>query len=285
MHLTVIVSTYNSPDWLEKVVLGHAAQTHRDFELVIADDGSGDETRQCIEKLRQEKDLPIRHVWHPDDGFQKSAILNKAIVAARYDYLVFSDGDCIPRRDFLGVHAARAEKGRFLSGGYTKLGLETSRTIGSHQIASGEAFEPRWLAAHGLATRAFSKHAAAARWAPLYNLLTPTTPSWNGHNASGWKSDLLRVNGFDERMQYGGQDRELGERLQNAGVRGKQIRYLAICLHLDHARGYATDESVAKNRGIRDETRQERRTWTPYGIEKGANCGAPSITAQPRQRS
>ncbi len=270
MQLSVILSTYNSPDWLEKVLLGYAVQTFRDFELVIADDGSGDETRQRIEKLRQETNLPIRHVWHEDNGFQKSAILNRAIVAARHEYLVFSDGDCIPRTDFLGVHAARAEKGRFLSGGYTKLGLEASRLIGSKQIESGEVFELRWLAAHGLPARAFSKHAAADWRAAVYNFLTPTTPSWNGHNASGWKSDLLRVNGFDERMQYGGQDRELGERLQNAGIRGKQIRYLAICLHLDHGRGYATDESVAKNRGIRDETRQERRTWTRCGIEKGS---------------
>ena len=141
------------------------------------------------------------------------------------------------------------------------------------QIESGDAFEPRWLSDHGLAPRAFSKHAAADWRAALYNLLTPTTPSWNGHNASGWKSDLLRVNGFDERMQYGGQDRELGERLQNAGVRGKQIRYLAICLHLDHGRGYATQESVTKNRGIRDKTRRERRTWTRCGIEKGELFG------------
>ena len=81
MQLTVILSTYNSPDWLEKVLWGYASQTHRDFELVIADDGSGDETRQRIEKLRQETNLPIRHVWHPDDGFQKSAILNQAETA------------------------------------------------------------------------------------------------------------------------------------------------------------------------------------------------------------
>ena len=193
MQLTVILSTYNSPDWLEKVLWGYAAQTHRDFELVIADDGSGDETRQRIEKLRQETNLPIRHVWHPDDGFQKSAILNKAITATRYEYLVFSDGDCIPRNDFLAVHAARAEIGRFLSGGYTKLGLEASRTIDREHIESGEAFEPQWLAAHGLAARAFSKHAAGGRWAPLYNSLTPTNPSWNVHNASGWTSDRRAI--------------------------------------------------------------------------------------------
>ena len=281
MHLSVIISTYNSPDWLEKVLWGYAAQTYRDFELVVADDGSQEETRGRIETLTRETSLPIRHVWHPDDGFQKSAILNKAIVAARHDYLVFSDGDCIPRNDFLGVHATRAEKGRFLSGGYCKLDLDASRSIERKQIDNGEAFEPDWLAKHGLAARVFSKHSAAGWWAPLYNFLTPTNPSWNGHNASGWKDDLLRVNGFDERMQYGGQDRELGERLQNSGIRGKQIRYLAICLHLDHGRGYATEESIKRNRRIRDSTQRERRTWTDCGIEQNEEMGAGKSSRPP----
>src|SRR5262245_85520 len=120
MKLSVIISTYNNPKWLEKVLWGYESQTHRDFEVVIADDGSGEPTRELIEKFKKESSLQIIHVWHPDDGFQKSAILNKAIVASTTDYLVFSDGDCIPRNDFLEVHAQNLSPGHFLSGGYFK---------------------------------------------------------------------------------------------------------------------------------------------------------------------
>jgi hypothetical protein len=69
-------------------------------------------------------------------------------------------------------------------------------------------------------------------------------------------------------MQYGGQDRELGERLTNKGIRGKQIRYSAICVHLDHKRSYKTSESIEKNQRIRRETRQLKKTWTEFGIVK-----------------
>lgn len=78
----------------------------------------------------------------------------------------------------------------------------------------------------------------------------------NGHNASGWKEDIVAVNGLDERMQYGGQDRELGERLENYGIRGKQIRYSAIVVHLDHARGYVNKESWEKPCHSQKYTRQ-----------------------------
>ncbi len=101
--------------------------------------------------------------------------------------------------------------------------------------------------------------------------LTPTNASWNGHNSSGWLKDLKAVNGFDERMQYGGQDRELGERLFNYGIKSKQIRYSAICLHLDHARGYKNQDSIDKNKVIRKVTRGKKKDFTPFGIVKEDN--------------
>ena len=97
-----------------------------------------------------------------------------------------------------------------------------------------------------------------------------TKASWNGHNASAWKTDLIRINGFDERMQYGGEDRELGDRLVNVGLHGKQIRYSAIVVHLDHKRGYNTVESIAKNQAIRKNTQSKKVKWTEFGIIKAA---------------
>ncbi len=106
MRISVIISTYNHPQWLENVVWGYAVQTHRDFELVIADDGSTDETRLTIQRLRRETGLEIRHVWQEDRGFRKCSIMNRAILEATTEYLVFTDGDCIPRSDFLAQHCA-----------------------------------------------------------------------------------------------------------------------------------------------------------------------------------
>ena len=269
MKASVIFSTYNSPEWLEKVLWGYSVQTVRDFEIVIADDGSGDETRQVIENLRPEIGIPIQHIWQKDEGFQKSRILNKAIVAAQSDYLIFSDGDCIPRKDFVEMHLQHRKPGRFLSGGYFMLPMSTSKAITKEAIVDQQCFEVKWLAENGLRrTYKTLKLTARGTLRNLLNRLTTTRPTWNGHNSSGWKKDILEANGFDERMQYGGQDRELGERLENRGVKGVQIRYTAVVVHLDHKRGYRTQESILKNKGIRKETRRTGRTRTEYGIEK-----------------
>src|SRR5690606_40062098 len=96
-----------------------------------------------------------------------------------------------------------------------------------------------------------SKLTHSSLFARFMNWVTPTKRSWNGHNSSGFKSDIVAVNGFNHEMQYGGLDRELGERLFNLGLLSKQIRYSAICLHLDHARGYANPDTWAKNNAIR----------------------------------
>lgn len=267
---SVVVSTYNQPAWLRKVLAGYAAQTTLDFELVVADDGSRDETREMLAALAPALPFRLEHVWHPDEGFRKCAILNRAIRAARSDYLVFSDGDCIPRADFVATHLARREPGRFLSGGYFKLPRAVSAAITEDDVASGRAFDPGWLAARGVPRdHKVWKLSARGAIAAALDALTPARASWNGHNASGWRRDLEHVNGFDERMQYGGEDRELGERLEHAGIRGKRVRYKAVVVHLDHDRGYVEPGMVMRNRAIRAETKRRRATWTEHGLRPG----------------
>ena len=267
MKLSVIVSTYNSPQWLEKVLWGYSAQKHRDFELVIADDGSTADTAQLIRCMVAETGMVIEHVWQRDDGFRKCRILNKAVLAANHDYLVFSDGDCIPRADFLAEHARCAEPGYFLSGSYCKLPMVTSEAITKDDILSGRCFDIAWLRAHGLPrNRKNLKLAAPPKRAGLLNRLTTARCNFKGSNASVWKADVLRVNGFDERMQYGGLDREIGVRLVNAGVRPKHARYNAVVLHLDHPRGYKDAEMVASNRALRLHNQRHSIARTEHGI-------------------
>ena len=102
--ISIILTTYNSETWLEKVLWGYTMQSYIDFELIIADDGSTNETKNLIEKFQNKFKNPIIHVWQKDEGFQKTKILNKAIVKASCDYILFSDGDCIPRNDFVATH-------------------------------------------------------------------------------------------------------------------------------------------------------------------------------------
>lgn len=270
MKLSVIISTYNHPKWLQKVLWGFESQSFKSFEIVIADDGSGEDTREVIESFLKNSDLEIQHIWHEDNGYQKCQILNKAIVASKNEYLLFTDGDCIPRTDFIQHHKDHAEKGFFLSGGAIRLPLSTSRLISEEDIKTGRAFKKDWLISNGLEKRFLKnlKLTESDGLGKFLNKVTPANSSWNGGNASGWKQDILAVNGMDERMEYGGQDRELGERLYNYGLKSKQLRYSAICLHLEHGRGYKSEESVNKNQAIRKETRMRKKTWTEFGIKK-----------------
>lgn len=271
-EISVVISTYNSEAWLEKVLWGYDAQLFKDFEVVIADDGSGPETKKLITQLKNKVSYPIVHVWQEDEGFQKSKILNKAVIACKADYIVMSDGDCIPRKDFLNVHEKYKKRGYFLSGGYFMLPMDISKTITREDILTGKCFDIDWLKKQGLKS-SFKNNKLTSRGfkSRFLNFITPTSASWNGHNASGWKKDIIAINGFDERMQYGGQDRELGERLFNLGIKSRQIRYSAVCVHLDHKRGYKTPESIKKNKAIRKNTKDSRSTWTSYGIVKGKN--------------
>ena len=267
--ISVILSTYNQPDWLQKVLWGYAAQTYTDFEVVIADDGSNSDTADLINSMIPDLPYTVQHVWHEDNGFQKTIILNKAIKASKADYLLFSDGDCIPRADFVGVHAQYKEQGYFLSGGYFKLPMNISEAITEKDIKLQNCFNLNWLKKQGLKSSFKNNKLTKSPFKQKFlNWITPTEATWNGHNSSGWKKDILNVNGFDERMQYGGQDRELGERLFNFGIKSKQLRYSAVCVHLDHKRGYKTPESIAKNKEIRKTTKQQKAVWTFYGITK-----------------
>ncbi|USD24316.1 glycosyltransferase family 2 protein [Flagellimonas marinaquae] len=267
--ISVIISTYNAEEWLKKVLWGFNCQIFKDFEVVIADDGSGPKTKELLDEMSENVFYNIIHVWQEDDGFQKSRILNKAVEACNAEYIIMTDGDCIPREDFVEVHYINKEPRYFISGGYYMLPMNISKLITLEDIEKQNCFNIHWLKEKGIPkTFKNNKLTASGLFSKLLNTITPTNASWNGHNSSGWKKDILNVNGFDERMQYGGQDRELGERLFNFGIKSKQLRYSAVCVHLDHKRGYKTPESIAKNQAIRKETRSNKLVWTHYGITK-----------------
>ena len=263
----VIISTYNKPSQLEKALCGYLCQTRPADEIIIADDGSKDETRLLIDSYRNR--LPIRHVWHEDKGWRKCRILNSAIEVAKSEYLIFSDQDCIPRKDFVQTHINYAQYNHFLSGGYFKLPKDISEIIKKEDIINGNAFDLEWLKSKGMKWNfKCTKLTQNKRFADFMNFITTARPTWNGMNSSTWKELLLKVNGFNNSMLYGGMDRELGERLVNLGVKPSQIRYHAITLHLYHDRPYKSAETFAFNNKIREKDRKEKIVETPDGIRE-----------------
>lgn len=262
----VIISTYNKPQWLEKVFWGLMAQTHQANEIIVADDGSDERTALLIKQYSNK--LPLRHVWQEDKGFRKTEILNKAVLAARSDYLIFLDGDLIPRADFISQHYRHARRGHFISGGAVKIPQSLSEALNEENIRSGEAFHIQWLLEHGMHWNwKMSKLWGNAWVCRLMNALTPTKASWNGGNASTWREYIIRTKGFDTRMRYGAEDREFGQRLENAGIKGIQLRYDTPLLHLYHKHPYRNDEDLARNKAIWHETKQKKLTQTAYGLQ------------------
>lgn len=267
--ISVIISTYNHPEWLQKVLFGYEAQTFKKFEIIIADDGSGEETKALIEKFSVDSLIPVIHVWHEDKGFRKSEILNKAILASTADYLIFSEGDCIPKADLVEIHENKRKEGSFIVGGCFMLPMLTSEIITKENICKQQVFSKNWLCANGvLKTFKMIKLSSPGYFARFMNFIIPAKTSWNGRNASGWKADIIKINGFDERIQYGEEGCEFGERLANSGIKPIHASYSALVVHLKHKEISKTKESSEINKAIRETTQTEKAVFTPYGMRK-----------------
>ena len=268
LHASVIISTYNQPEWLELVLYSYDLQTERDFEIIVADDGSDERTKQLIANFSAHTELKVTHVWHSDNGFQKTKILNKAIVAANSQYLIFTDGDCVARKDFVKTHLYLRRKRCALSGGYFKLTKDVSNRVSKEIISLQKCFDKYWLIEQGQ-PKSFklNKLTKSKNKAKILNRITTTKATFDGLNVSCFKADILAVNGFDERMQYGAEDREVGERMMHNGIKFLQVRYSAICVHLHHERPYRNEEIIQKNNLIRRETKLNKARFTKFGIK------------------
>ena len=273
MDCEVIVSTYNKPDVLDLVLAALSHQDRDDFGICVADDGSTEATATLVARWRDRLGPSrLRHVWHPDDGFQKNRILNKAIASSTAAYLIFIDGDCVARRDFVGVHLARRRPGHFLSGGMVRLTAAASQALSAEAIADGRVFGADWLRAHQGRLSASTRLKAAllpASWARLLERVSPVKRTWNGADSSAWRRDIEAVNGFDERLRYGAEDVEMGVRMVHNGVRALSVRYSAVLLHVDHDRPYADPAVIQANQAHVADVRRQHLRWTEHGIRPG----------------
>lgn len=233
--LSVIVTTYNRPDALRAVLDGLAAQGDRDFEVRVADDGSRDETRALVEATAIAFPVPLTDLWQEDAGFRAGAARNRAAAEARGDYLVFLDGDCIPRNDFIARHRQLAEPGWMVAGNRILL----SEKFTSDALAAGTPLHAwqmsQWQAA---ADRGDINRTLPLRSLPLGALRKLAARRWQRVrtcNLGVWRRDFETVNGFDETFQgWGYEDSDLAVRLLNAGVRRKEGAFATGVLHLWH---------------------------------------------------
>ena len=274
LTVSVIVTTYNSPRALGLVLAGLSRQTYAPYEVIIADDGSGPETRAVIDAWAPRWPFgPLRHVWQPDEGFRKCTILNRAIAAARGTYLMFFDGDCVAPAHCLAAHVARAERNRFVCGGKVMLSARFTAALTEAAVLRGDLERfGRWWFEVGRPRRLFAGRIPLLRDLLDRNLKGPL--SWRGENSSTFADHVRAVCGFDERFTYGFEDADFGHRLRAAGIAPRSLRYTAPVYHLDHARPWRTDAVVAANKALYDANRALRMTATPYGLPPAAGAAA-----------
>lgn len=265
----LIISTYNNPNSLMLCLQSVALQDYKVQSICVADDGSGPETLTVIENFAKSTSVRVRHIWHPDNGFQKSLILNRAIASSEADYLVFIDGDVMIAPGFVRRHVETSQDRQFNTGSLIRLDGPSTELVTKEMIHNRLVFSQTWLNEMG-ALKGFStwlKSAPLPKWLlSIFEIVNPIRRSFCGANSSVYRKHVISVNGYDERIKYGGQDKELGERLKNLGLKGRHLRYTAPLVHLDHPRSYNSPEIRAHSRSILEQTRSSRSVSTDYGI-------------------
>lgn len=260
---SLIVTTYNRPDALECVLLSILRQKIMPNEVIIADDGSTEETRKIIEQYAAFFPVPLLHSWQDDCGFRAAMSRNKAIVMSKYKYIVIVDGDMVLHKRFIYDHLAFAEKGKFLIG---------SRAVVPQKILAKYMLTKDNLTcfSSGIYRREKSLRCflLAKLLIPLYSKLRHIKTSCN---ASFWLDDCIAVNGFDEDfVGWGGEDSDFFTRLINNNIQCKFFCFAGIGWHLWHDyKAYSTDFNNNKERT--KEKMQLKRKKCENGIDKYLN--------------
>ncbi|MBF0155405.1 MAG: glycosyltransferase [Magnetococcales bacterium] len=241
--VTVIVATYNALSSLKLCLYSLERQEFTDFEIILADDGSGPDLAAWVREYQGETLFSLRHLWQEDQGFRKCRMLNRAVMEARGDYLVFLDADCIQARDFLKTHWLHREKRYYLGGMRVMMDPSLTATITREMIDSGTFDHLSIWAAWQTLRGGLKRLEEACR--PLRTLRPHHPFHLLGCNFSIHRQDLLSINGFDEdyTSRGGGEDTDVALRLDKVGMRLKSVRYAAIQYHLGHGPAESKENS------------------------------------------
>lgn len=252
MTTALLISTYNSPDYLRLCLSSVLAQRVQPDEIIIADDGSTDSTARVVKDFSLTTRVPVKHIWHEDRGFRLAAIRNKGIAAATSDYIIQIDGDIILHPEFVADHKRFARPGSFVTGSRILLSPHTTTSL------------------LGLAPWSKPPQLPGGFRCPALTPLFACLRSRNGMYVRGchmafWRSDLLEVNGYNEDIVgWGREDSELSFRLINNGLKKRFIKFAALEYHLHH--NEASRAMDAGNTAIMERARAQSVTKVPNGI-------------------
>jgi len=268
--VSLMISTYNWKEALALVLASVARQRRLPDEVIVTDDGSRPDTAELLHSIAAGFPVPLRHVWQPDDGFRLARSRNRGIAASRGDYLIQVDGDMILHPDFVGDHLLLARPGRFLQGTRIRTTeAETARLLAGGEARFGWAVNAYYRVEGDKSTYHFGRRHHTMRLPWLAGIKARSTGHPMGCNVSFWRDDVLRVNGYDERMQgYGSEDLEIDIRLRNAGLRRSQIKFAALALHLEHrsvAPPHPSDPDLPNNKLLRA-SREARLVRSELGV-------------------
>jgi len=265
--ISLIITTYNRPDALSAVVEACFAQDDQDFEIIIADDGSTNNTRDTVAALQARSPVPMKHVWQEDIGFRAARARNLATLAAQGEYIVFIDGDCVPQKDFIANHRRLAKRGYVVTGSRVLLSeAYTRRLLEQHlDIQRLGALQKLKLYLAGNANKFLQtvltlpdlgRESKRFTWRRIKSC-----------NMAAWRSDLDLVNGFDESFTgWGHEDSDLVLRLFNAGVLRKSGAFATEVYHLWHREAKRDQES--SNRKVVLQRAQDKTTQAISGLRE-----------------
>ncbi len=259
VRTTLIVTTYNWPAALDLTLKSVARQSVMPDEIIVADDGSGPETARVVDRHATASCVPLLHVWQPDDGFRLARSRNRAIAAARGDYLMIVDGDLVLHEHFVADHKRAACRGSFIQGVRLLTEPEAAATI----LSEGRMEV-------GFFTQGIRRRRHAIRNRLLSRLLFSERTGQRairGCNQAYWKSDLIRVNGFNEAfVGWGREDNEIAARLYNAGVSRRNLKFQALAIHLHHPSRNTRGDNP--NDAILRDAIGRRISWCTLGLDR-----------------
>jgi glycosyltransferase involved in cell wall biosynthesis len=262
MKTALLISTYNWTEALELVLDSVANQSMPPDEVLIADDGSTHDTKSIIENYAATATPQIKHIWHKDDGFRRSVILNKAIAASTADYIVQVDGDCILHPDFIRDHVNFARANQFLYGSRVNIKESHLADLFTHKNVRFSAF-----------SKGIKKRTRALRLpllARFYRANDQLSKKLRGCNLSFYRSDFINVNGYNEQMTgWGKEDSEFVARLLHNGLTGKRLRYAGIIYHIWHR--VKPKSRLNINESIQQETIDRHKKVCELGIDQYLN--------------
>jgi GT2 family glycosyltransferase len=226
--LALVINTFNQPDYLSRVLQAVSRQSVLPDEVLLADDGSADETKAVFDRWRVAQKFRCEHAWQEHQGFRRARVLNQTIALAHGEYLVFLDGDTIPHPRFVADHRALAGESQFVQGHRALIREKAAAWFGENNFSSDRR--------RALLQNQISGLKNSFRWPFAFRKINHRLRGIRGCNLAIWRSDLVRVNGYNEAfVGWGREDSELAVRLKNSGVRRLDVRGRALCYHLWHS--------------------------------------------------